>query len=307
MVIETKPETDSQADPDVLAKAAAAASEQQESGAAVAETQPLGTGEVEKQPVALSLEELEAKLDKEGLTPDEGKQLKAHQKQREEWTARQYQAQRDQEREAGVMAQVEAQRVADLQKAGDQYLARLDEIEDAEVTRAGNRGVEPDWTHIRERRATAFDDLMAKTQELHVGPIEHSLREAILTLTYPDGTKLYGNTPQNRRVLQGKGMGELLTEYGSAAYKIGQRAGPGADQVVLSKGELEKREKAAAKEALDDYLAKHPEAGASTRTRAGETSSGLPTVSEWQSWTLERREEARRKDPAIETKMMGLV
>ena len=264
VVTETKPETDSQTDPDVLAQAAAVASEE-ESGAAVTETESLGTGEVEKQPaVALSLDELEAKLGAEPLSPEEGKQLKTLRQERETLTARQYQSQRDQEMAAREMAQAEAQRVAELRTKGTAFLTRIRDIEDAEIARAEEQGVRPDWEHIRERRVTAFSDLMAETEAIHLAPVEHSLREAILQMGY------YGDTPQNRRALAGKDLAGLYTELTTSAYEIGKRAGPGKGQVVLSQAELDKRDKATAEKAVDDYLAKHPEAGASTRTRAGE-------------------------------------
>ena len=100
-----------------------------------------------------------------------------------------------------------------------------------------------------------------------------------------------------------KNMVELAKDFLSFARKgyLAEKAVGGTKQAAVRDYQgwlLEKPERI---DALRSR-ARAPETGGN-----GVASGGIPSLSQWQSMTLEQREAARKADPQIELKMMGMV
>ena len=102
-----------------------------------------------------------------------------------------------------------------------------------------------------------------------------------------------------------------------ATTKEAMKAALAAYKDVALKGHVtEAAAKKSASEAVTgyrDWLLEKPERIAALQSRAkapemnggSVDSGGIPTLSTWQGWTLEQREDARKKDPQIEMKIAG--
>ena len=119
--------------------------------------------------------------------------------------------------------------------------------------------------------------------------------------------QFYGDTADNRAWLRSATHAEKVRLALDRAYQLGQEQGPGGDKKVTPASEwVDGVHQPTYQKASDDWRAKNPGIGAAS-TSNGASSGGLPSIESWQTWTLEQREEARKRDPDIELKMMGMT
>ena len=157
----------------------------------------------------------------------------------------------------------------------------------------------------------ADNELAAQSAPIHLTPwLTHAADVVHAVLENSGAMKdLYPRGSSNQ-VLQQLYSLPLVSSDGSPsilgeAYRTGwaaaKRAGPTSGSQSFTVAELAAHDK----EVRESELAKVRSGGQPGNQGAdgAKGGSGLPTIQEWESWTLEKREDARRKDPNIESKM----
>jgi hypothetical protein len=210
--------------------------------ASTGEETPAGEGEG-LEPAAKPLEqwtlqELNEKGYREGLSSEETKRrdsLQQSYQQRQDWE-RQQLAEADQRQRSYVAAMTKT-----YDEKRDHVLSQLDAFasgQDGELT--------------KERVTRAIEELKGEAQRIAEAPIHYDLDRLALSPAF------FGDSVQNRRSLAAQSVNEKIDAIVRRSYELGRNAGPTPDHVVLTQKELDAREKAASKKALDEFKSANP-------------------------------------------------
>jgi len=144
----------------------------------------------------------------------------------------------------------------------------------------------PLLTYAAESLFDIVDQGAKVTKDLYPKATSSQVRQHFLTLP----------------VVSSDGSPSLMSEAYRAGWAARNRQGPTPGSQSFTTAELAAHDKAIRQEELGKVRQGGQPGNQGSDGAKG--ASGLPTIQEWQSWTLERREEARRKDPDIEATMV---
>ena len=232
--------------------------------------------------------ELQQALDTgEPLTSEERANLRSFQ-----------QSQADHARAVQYAREQQRQNADRVKKLRDEFPDRLVSKTQAEINAAIEEGRTISPTLLRNYLKEEADSLLAEIEPAVLMPREANIKAMIYRATQSVG----GNAAGVLQYMDDNGYtydqmvelhGELMQEIGKKQAPDAQEAGKLREEVTKLRAEVERLTGERGKGA--------PASGG----REG-SARGLPSMAAWQAMTLHQREEARRNDPDIEMKIMGL-
>ena len=225
----------------------------------------------------------------EPLTSEERANLRSFQQSQADH-ARAMQQAREQQRQ-------NAERV---QKLRTEFPDRLTGKALAEIKSAVEEGRDISPTLLKSYLKEEADSLLAEIEPAVLLPREANIKGMIYRATQGAG----GNAAGVLQFMEDNGYtyDQMVELHGELMQEIGKKQAPGVEEA----GKL--RDENARLRAEVERLTGERGKGSPGATGAEATSSGgLPSMAAWQGMTLHQREEARRRDPNIEMKIMGIL
>lgn len=202
-----------------------------------------------------SLDDLNAKAYKDGLSPDETK--RRDQLQQADSDRRAYQAQQNR-----ILQQEMQQRASALEAKQQKVKADLLALDERER----NYGGDPEL--YAQQKASLIDSLVAEAAPLELERHRVQIGEVVL--------KMVGDNLQNRQIVNSKDLPELVSDLYRLAHAAGQKAGVPEGTIAKSQKDWDTELKAAQTKAVDDFKAANPQfAPPSTTGVVGALSTNL--------------------------------
>ena len=202
-----------------------------------------------------SLDELNAKAYKDGLSAEETRRRDSL--QQADVDRRFQEAQRLQN-----MRQQDAHRTQQIETSRAQLKVDLAALDESQALHGGDPEL------YATRRAELIDRHDSVVAQATMQPHLSGLREAVLRLT--------GDTVQNRQAANARDLPELVSDLYRFAYDAGRKAGAPEGYEAKKASDWKSEKDAAIKSALDDYKAKNPPAGLPS-TGGANTAAGTKT------------------------------